>query len=783
MMKLRVDQGYQASNTNTEEGRSRFRTRHLMIISVVALMCMGSYLFNAGLELNQYSTSGWNVSPDVEILLFPPTLRSPLVPRVCRSDAPTIVIPAVRKGPNNQRMRIVQDILGAVILGANVQLPPLLYSREGCHYQGHCFNSYSSNVPLWDVYDRETTLRLLGEFGICVVEPNHGGHSNVTAPLLPAVWPMSTSQLSHMAHDGSLRLGNGVWTLAGVNKCCTILVPDSIETADLLRQINFAFQTSLHMSEFALQVGRGAMIEAGPLSTYVALHWRNNEDFTQTAHKLNSTAYNIAAARSLQVMRTKLSISREAPLHVVVLGDLNMTALKAIEATVNRVSASLEPAGGDGRFVFHSKVSLVPTMNLTNISPSEDVRGQVDFEIGVRAPAFIGSFFSSFSVLVAFQRSYQSRPQTAMLYVDTTANMGAILKLQFPYEPGISDNPCAGMISVYERARRTMLGCSRKASSSCPELATGFVFEPALDDPRGLNGLICDKVVITVLFGAADSLQVDNVTSAFSSVHTCGFAFLNAEAADAIGVKAGVPFGPLPMYSLWNIIVLDNAQLPFGPDPRENSRNSQAVKMLAHRAFRFARVMVYLDSQLKVLPQGKLGEFVDADSQQPQVLLQGTLGEFVNTNLISRSAAWVSPHHTQRLSAYTEAQCRHNREPVGNRALEQMAIYKSKSFPSAPAQRGGPGLIEGEWHLRDLRRPESAMIGCEWFREFESWGHRHGQLSFNYAVWSLFTNATNNDAVPSNPAFLYPTHNATWYMKSPNSSSIICDPDTGIYMA
>jgi hypothetical protein len=46
---------------------------------------------------------------------------------------PTIVITAVRKGLNNQRMRIVQDILVAAMIGANVELPDMLYGRTGCH--------------------------------------------------------------------------------------------------------------------------------------------------------------------------------------------------------------------------------------------------------------------------------------------------------------------------------------------------------------------------------------------------------------------------------------------------------------------------------------------------------------------------------------------------------------------------------------------------------------------------------------------------------------------------
>jgi hypothetical protein len=156
-------------------------------------------------------------------------------------------------------------------------------------------------------------------------------------------------------------------------------------------------------------------------------------------------------------------------------------------------------------------MSLVPDMNLAEISPSEDARGQVDFEIGIRAPAFIGSPFSSFSVLIAFKRSYmennndnanesigsshQSTTTTAMIDLDIASNIAAIFKLQFPYDRdnGMSDNPCADMIQAFDLITIAMMGCSREASSSCPEHAPSFVFKPALDDPRRIKVPECQR--------------------------------------------------------------------------------------------------------------------------------------------------------------------------------------------------------------------------------------------------------------------------------------------------
>jgi hypothetical protein len=128
---------------------------------------------------------------------------------------------------------------------------------------------------------------------------------------------------------------------------------------------------------------------------------------------------------------------------------------------------------------------------------------------------------------------------------------------------------------------------------------------------------------------------------------------------------------------------------------------------------------------------------------------------------------------------YTEAQRLQKSGHIGDRVLEQLAMYKSKGLPSLPAQRDGPGFIDGEWHLRNLRRPESDIIGCEWFREFQYWGHRHDQLSFNYVVWSLFVNGATTNAIQYNPVFRYANSRSKWYTTSQKPFSEACEAETG----
>jgi hypothetical protein len=95
-------------------------------------------------------------------------------------------------------MLIVQDILVAVMIGANVEL----FGRVGCHYQANSYGNctQAGTVPIWDVFDQESTLRRLHEFGICVVKSKNDTEQDVLFKV-PFMWPMSSSQLSHMTFD------------------------------------------------------------------------------------------------------------------------------------------------------------------------------------------------------------------------------------------------------------------------------------------------------------------------------------------------------------------------------------------------------------------------------------------------------------------------------------------------------------------------------------------------------------------------------------------------------
>ena len=79
-------------------------------------------------------------------------------------------IPAVRKGLNNQRMRIIQDIVVARMLGMAVELPKIVRTRIDCGYRVGCYKNYDSFVPFENVFNYAAVVKRLEELDICVVE-------------------------------------------------------------------------------------------------------------------------------------------------------------------------------------------------------------------------------------------------------------------------------------------------------------------------------------------------------------------------------------------------------------------------------------------------------------------------------------------------------------------------------------------------------------------------------------------------------------------------------------
>ena len=191
----------------------------------------------------------------------------------------------------------------------------------------------------------------------------------------------------------------------------------------------------------------------------------------------------------------------------------------------------------------------------------------------------------------------------------------------------------------------------------------------------------------------------------------CFFLFL-----DRLSAKMVAPNGTGQTGS-WNLVVLPPDQVPDSATPAQSSR---IPKMLSHRAFGKARFLLYMDSKKNVWP------WVTADSLASWVLLQ------IRPYPASTPYAWVGAEHPDRFTAYEEALEVCFRGVAGEQCVEQMMGYHRRGFP---IDFGIP-LLEGGWHLRDLRRPESSEVGCHWMQEFLSWDQPRDQLSWNFAVWS-----------------------------------------------
>ena len=799
----------------------------------------------------------------------------------CAARKQVVVVPTVLKGLSNQRMRIISDIVGAVLIGAAVQLPTMMAGRRSCHFRVECYKTYEPALPLWDVFDQAATLQALRRVGVCIMPPRHDTPANgrtiyVKRPVAlhayrpnvgPLRTPIATSHLELLAMNGSLVHSEGQplerISFGGSADCCVLFVPDSIRARRLFRLVNAAFKPAPALSRLARAV-TAHFHEATGGSRMLALHWRAETDMTQSFHALNTTDYVRGVIEVLAKQR-----QGSGPVHCIVLGDQDEAQTRAITARL----------GASSWLTLHSKATLIGAARMPRalatlpsaLATFDDFVGMVDFEIGVKADLFIGAPFSSFSVMIALVRAasdavlphsgasaghgrIRRQEETTLMATgaDTVDRLGEIFTASFPFRSIRFDpDPCAALLRAHpayvrvglascrlrglqgvkrlslpkcdscgvpwcaytpppEIARTEKLfhkieACASRGSlvtikrrggwggcdsldaatatqnvvrnpksremfyrvplepellplpltslmaklqqpgpranrqsgrSECSRLAPRFVFDPPLD-----HRLNCHLAVVTSTFGTRDTIgRIDredmDKLAAFEQtigLSSCWFAFVDEAAFSALralhhNVPDAAPSNAgqaaathlLVRWGLWNLVVLPRAMLPF----EDASLNSRLPKLLLHQAFGSARYVLYIDAKLRFKPRS------------PQ-----RVWYFVSDLIFGQTAsapAWVSPKHPKRRSIYEEARCV-AKLGLASKALVQRQIdkYAAEKFPTVPVEAGGPGLIEGEWHLRDLGSSDQASIGCAWLQEFLKRGHRRDQLSFNYAVWKL----------------------------------------------
>ena len=263
----------------------------------------------------------------------------------------------------------------ASLVGAAVALPLTVASRQSCHYNFSCYKQYKPSMGFWDVFDRAQTLRALEAAGVCVVDSlssavpfrRDGTHrekmawfAGTASKRIPVVQPSgrplrlpvaaSTLEISWLS--GKIRLTphqavtdqqgqdgqtgdmltqraqsvaayqhDSVWSWASENACCTNLIPDTLHSLRLMRQVNAAFQRALsnarRMASSSEELGR---------DWYAAFErrWRACPDATPDANSHAAAGHlgplSIALAR-VCTLQPLLSVPREescpetVPLH------------------------------------------------------------------------------------------------------------------------------------------------------------------------------------------------------------------------------------------------------------------------------------------------------------------------------------------------------------------------------------------------------------------------------------------------------------------------------------
>jgi len=727
----------------------------------------------------------------------------------CAHAQSALLLPSVPKGLCNQRLRWVQDLLAAQVARAAVVLPDVLYSRRGCHFHASCFKEYSGDVAFGAVFDVNETSRLLAEAGLCVLSAAAAAaRFPATLGVLPRdalALPTSTSELFAVQEELASRVAGARWLLAANATCCTLVIPSTAPSASFWRRINAAFKPTPSLrsgAEAVLRLFQRAAAAEGAVA--VALHWRGQSDMQLSSHKLNVTAYALETAAALLRVRGRLlgcsngSACGEPapPLSVLALGGFTAPQLEELRRTLSWALAmrwrnegggpadggsmagdtgggdaggGRGSAGGGGGIAIgsaglqvHSKESLQPGMDFGKaFGGNDDAVGMIDLEVARITPVFVGSPFSSLSVVAAALRhgaerrnGHNSESVTEMVLADVGDRLGAIFALQAPYLRGgegsvAAADPCAALQELFD-FERPEWSCAkrgppqshlfspvpRRPHTQCDSLIGGAMHVlPPVDAPSRLS-FNCTHAVVTAVYNDYDRLPYYTQTfqrrlerqEAERGARTCWFAFTDTASIRALlppsavkTAEAAVRQGPWIRYGMWHLVVLPDTVRFSSDDAAHRSIRSRLPKMMPHCVLAHAGKMLYIDAKLKVVRPESFWLMIEHETSLS-------------------NPAWVAPMHPNRHTVRDELVCLYLAGMVTQRAFEQLKTYHALGFPSNRlAAAGGPGLAEGNWHARDLRALDSTLIGNAWAAEYLQWREHslRDQLSFNFIVWRL----------------------------------------------
>lgn len=478
-----------------------------------------------------------------------------------------MLLPSIPKGLCNQRLRWVQDVMAAHALSAAVVLPSEVYSRKNCHFDSRCYKEYSASVLFEEAFDVGLTSRALAAAGVCVLSASEAvtRFPSVTPPVLEDKLTLPTSMTELRARRESIAsaVAGRVWSLAGEAACCTLVVPDSMRSAALWRRVNAAFTPAPSLRSLAqevVQLFRQRTLEASAVG--IALHWRGQPDMTGPDHLLNATGYSFQTARALVKMRNEVRdcaagrrCAEPASLSLLALGGFSASTLEQLRLSLVSALTGLGEDALGRSLALHSKETLLPIDYGRRYGGNDDIVGLLDFEVARLAPAFVGSPFSSFSVVAAAARRGRrlrseagEEPPTSMIAADVSDRIAAIFALHVPYQlEDVRADPCAALQELHHSFRPGW-SCPTAAApppfsarprhrhEQCDALAGAEMrIEPAVDAPDRL-GFNCTLAVVTSVFNNYDLLPFYNL--GFASrlrqqeqerrVRTCWFAFTDA---------------------------------------------------------------------------------------------------------------------------------------------------------------------------------------------------------------------------------------------------------------
>ena len=282
------------------------------------------------------------------------------------------------------------------------------------------------------------------------------------------------------------------------------------------------------------------------------------------------------------------------------------------------------------------------------------------------------------------------------------------------------------------------------------EVVPLFTFPTPLDDPKFHDGEKCVTVVANVILGGYDDFPFGipgtwnsngSEISYASSYGMCWFLFLDWNSSNKIVPleyrNATIEVCPSCNISItkvraWNVVVIPRKMMPL----KTVAQNSRLFKMLLHRAFTSAEILVYMDGNFHLNRNEKVFKnSLGRKSSQIERQFMKFVNKSMRPDPNAAQPVWASPKHPQRCTPYQEGWTTCVRGLSGDPGVQQMHHYYADGFPTIPSYY--PYLVEGCWHIRDLKRVESSLMGCAWMAEYLRWDQPRDQLSFNYAMWKL----------------------------------------------